>query len=224
MSEETNTALFVGGLFLLIAVACVVFAWLREEQQLKPWSATDAGLALVSLICFSGGSILLYQGLSGQQENLFLPSMVCSAIGALASLGIVFLRASPTELGLRRFPVKWVLLGLGLVLPFMLFTWGWMELVEWFAGESEEQAIVQTVRNPSGQSERVAGLVYAIVVAPLAEEIMFRGFLLGALQRAGSGRSRFLIGGGFRLLSYCGPDHTRSIKCHGVLYGMASSS
>ena len=166
MSEETNTALFVGGLFLLIAVACVVFAWLREEQQLKPWSATDAGLALVSLICFSGGSILLYQGLSGQQENLFLPSMVCSAIGALASLGSSFCEPARLNWACDVFPSSGCFWGSVLVLPFMLFTWGWMELVEWFAGESEEQAIVQTVRNPSGQSERVAGLVYAIVVAP----------------------------------------------------------
>jgi membrane protease YdiL (CAAX protease family) len=185
MSTQQITTISIGLIFLLGGVALVLNALLRRRDGPNPWNLIDAAAALMGVILFSAGGMALYTGITDQSEGLFVPVMAFSTLGALGSLALVFLRAEPEALGLTRFDWRWFGLGLLLVLPFMMISAGWISLIESLSGPQDEQSIVETIRDPGSQSEMMAGLFYAVVVAPIAEEILFRGFLLGAIERAG---------------------------------------
>jgi len=144
----------------------------------------DVGLAFLGLIGFTSAGVQIFLAVSGHSELPFLAAMVFSAVGVLASLMVVFLRASARQLGLHSVPWRWCLAGVALVIPFMGVTWGWITLVEYLAGGAEEQGIVQAVREPEDTMSQMAALIYAIGIAPIAEEILFRGFLLTGIERA----------------------------------------
>jgi hypothetical protein len=71
----------------------------------------------------------------------------------------------------------WVLfLGLALQVVLALALFPLQELVD------DDQGVVETLRDSTGAKLAVLA-AYAVIVAPLAEEVLFRGLLLRALQR-----------------------------------------
>lgn len=74
-------------------------------------------------------------------------------------------------------------LSLGAAFPVVQLA-NWFSSQVWFADQSS-QPIVQTLANDPSISMRLAIILTAVVVAPFAEEFLFRGFLYGVIRKAG---------------------------------------
>ena len=91
--------------------------------------------------------------------------------------------------GLRQRPVRAV--GLGLVLGLVFFKLGeWlqglsMEIISRLGAKPEVQPAVEALKNSSAWQDRAALAAVAVVLAPLAEELLFRGILYPAIKRGG---------------------------------------
>lgn len=96
----------------------------------------------------------------------------------------------PVELfGLNRvgFPMwlVWVIPGilLSTLLVLQLGDWARSEWLEPVFGEMEEQEIVDSMKNTTGVGLKVGLIVTACLVAPIVEELIFRGYIYGVLKR-----------------------------------------
>ena len=83
-----------------------------------------------------------------------------------------------------------VLLGIGLAFGLSYLTWVVMRLL---GSEVPEQSVVQVADRAVGLGTRAALVITAVLLAPLAEELVFRGILLRALERRLSGNAAGLV-------------------------------
>ena len=60
----------------------------------------------------------------------------------------------------------------------------WVEGLEWFMNLFDK-SILETLESVSGSSDSVSMFLYASFVAPITEELIFRGYIQGALSRYG---------------------------------------
>lgn len=97
---------------------------------------------------------------------------------------------NPVELfGLHRVSFSkwllWVLAGVLLVTPLILLLSEWTrsEWLEPVFGEMKEQEVVNSMRNTKGIGLKIGMIVSACIVAPLVEELVFRGYIYGVLKR-----------------------------------------
>ena len=128
--------------------------------------------------------------------------------GGLAALG--FRPASPAALGLA----------LALVGAFFLLATAWSSLVEHLVGEQPVQAITrQVLADPQAWSSRLA-LAYGVLLAPLVEELLFRGFLLVPLvARIGPTRGLLLTALMFGVLHAADPWTVPLLVVFGLVLG-----
>jgi membrane protease YdiL (CAAX protease family) len=96
----------------------------------------------------------------------------------------------PVELfGLNRvgFPIwlVWVIPGilLSTLLVLQLGDWARSVWLEPVFGEMEEQEIVDSMKNTTGVGLKVGLIVTACLIAPIVEELIFRGYIYGVLKR-----------------------------------------
>jgi len=155
----------------------------------EPWKvrhaigAVAAGLAasLLAALAVAPGGITPFESFA-----------VVSPIQSLVTMGVVvwLARVPPfgrEALGLRFVPSDaWGLLagaGLQIALSWIL---SWVVVV-FFGGEAPVQDVVQVVDEAVGPGTRVAVVATAVLIVPLAEELVFRGVLLRALARRFAG-------------------------------------
>ncbi|MED6314723.1 MAG: CPBP family intramembrane glutamic endopeptidase [Verrucomicrobiota bacterium] len=89
--------------------------------------------------------------------------------------------------------VRCLLLGLGtglmLVIIAMMLAWCTNELLKAFGDEAEPQKLVTLIAEEAAKSDRTASLIFfvvmAVAVAPIAEEILFRGILYPVIKQIG---------------------------------------
>jgi len=79
----------------------------------------------------------------------------------------------------------WVGGGILLATPMVLFLSEWVrsEWLEPIFGEMKEQEVVDSLKNTSGLSLKIGMIVSACIVAPIAEEVIFRGYIYSVLKR-----------------------------------------
>jgi membrane protease YdiL (CAAX protease family) len=111
---------------------------------------------------------------------------VVGATQTLVTIGVVAFLARPPgrqPLGLRpRLPdLGWLLLGAGLVVALSWATYVVIQSV--FGGDAPVQSVVQSVGEAEGWAARVAVVVVSVLLAPVSEELVFRGVLLQAVGR-----------------------------------------
>ncbi len=171
------------GLAALLGLA----GW-RLRRGPRPWTLADAALALALLLWGSvGGGLGFHRLLAGDWfwtgEAPVLPALAGTASGALVAAAFAAARAGLAGLGLGRPPWRATLLAPLLVGPFLLLTALWTTLVEALGVPVEEQRLLELLREGPVDPALAAVLIYGVLVAPLFEEVLFRGFLVPPLAR-----------------------------------------
>ena len=168
---------------LIIGIALL----LRSQRLPDTWDLIDVLLVLLVLVWMSTGSgLFTFKFATGAWVPTGDPPVVlmliATAIGTLSSTAACFWRASGKELGLVWASRRWMWVAVGLVVPFLVFSTGWVWLLEVLGYQVLEQDLLAQLR--SGELGPAAVgflLLYGVVVAPITEEVLFRGFLLPPL-------------------------------------------
>jgi membrane protease YdiL (CAAX protease family) len=200
-APEANPWL-VGALFAGSVLCCGAGLFIIR----KPWEFERFSRQFLLLILFVylgltfGAFVQHFTGRSGDQ-NLALRV----ALGALCFQGVLlamlpgFLRGHGETwrgaFGLSSSPGQAVLYGGLAACAFLplgeLLQRGSMEIISRFGVQPEAQTAVVALRSSTAWLDRAALGVVAVVLAPLAEELLFRGILYPAIKRAGFPRLAF---------------------------------
>jgi membrane protease YdiL (CAAX protease family) len=191
------------------------FAYASAVLTGKPWQLEPALQFLLRLFgCFGAGMVALagLRAAVGETAAGSLPALalgIGSTHGGVLLLTVFFLRAHAvtwTEaFGLRR-QVGWALALGGAVFVIILpVTWALQSLLAgWFQRhgfEFEQQEAVRLLRETSGFWRRGLLALFAVVIAPVAEEIFFRGLLYPLVkQHTARGFAVVTVSLGFALL------------------------
>ncbi|MGC3959252.1 MAG: CPBP family intramembrane metalloprotease [Verrucomicrobiota bacterium] len=155
-------------------------------------------LALGIFFCLCVGTLLaaLVRGKVDPQTPLSVAQIIISGLtfqGAAIVLTWRFLRENQstwlTGFGLQTRPIKAVSLGVLACIVFLPAGWGLqivsIQVMHFLGIEASVQPTLLAMRN-SGSTAQLAALgVVVILLAPLAEELLFRGILYPSLKRTG---------------------------------------
>jgi membrane protease YdiL (CAAX protease family) len=168
----------------------------------KPWKAESIiRLILSLLVCFSVGSVIVAMMHRGGAETrpLSIGQMVVAALsfqGAVLVLVTRFLRETGTTwreaFGLRQQWHRALLFGFICASLFLPVGWG----LQWVSADlmllfpklhlqPQEQQAVQTLHTAVTWEHRLLLGLITILLAPVAEEVLFRGILYPWLKQAG---------------------------------------
>lgn len=193
--------------WLALLLGVVAYKGVRLSRPAASWNAAgrvDAGSYLpADGLVVAALAVLLVGGLqaapAGEAARAATELAIGPLIGAMAMqlvfclLLLFYLRSvrglSPAELfGLRRLSVWRVLAwSLLLIAPILLVVnasaAGVMEWLKAFWPDLASQDSVQAFQKSKDPAARALMIVAAVVVAPLVEETIFRGFIYGVLKR-----------------------------------------
>lgn len=198
---------------LALVLGMIVYQWIRATRPAAEWSnmgKVDAGLFLwLDGLVVAGIAALLLSGLmSGSHEaagaaaetaqgdlelnsgslflNILFQLIICSVL-------LFYLRGlrdlNPLELfGFRRVSlgkagVYSLLFMIPTIILILLFSHTIMEWMKDFWPKMEAQQTVEAFRNSTDPLAKGMLVVAAVIVAPLVEETVFRGFIYGVLKR-----------------------------------------
>ena len=128
-----------------------------------------------------------------------------ATVGVLALLGMVKGRGSLlADYGLivRLRDWRWLLVGIGV----SIVATGATALLDAVSGSTPQQEVVRAIER-SAPAAQVLGALAVVTLAPLAEELLFRGLLLrGLLRRTGAVWAAMISGGVFALSHLVDPS------------------
>ena len=150
----------------------------------RPWRMRDALVAFVTGVVTSTVAYLLVNGDPvADAFGVVLPAQIVGMVGALAWIGR---RRQPWRHALR-WSARWsdlvgipIGFGIQVVLALVLAT-----LIETFGLESPGQHVLYTAADAATAGQWVLVVLGAVVLAPVAEEILFRGVMVRALENRG---------------------------------------
>lgn len=146
-----------------------------------PWSVRETFIGVGIIVCFTLGAVALSD--LWRQTLLFqtFGIMALESIYALPVLGLVVLRKIPwSTFGLRNFDPKSLGLGCGLTLGGYVMIALHNILLTIFNLQTQGLEISRIF----GQLKSPVGVVVAaVVLAPMTEELFFRGFLFAGLEQ-----------------------------------------
>lgn len=155
-----------------------------HPPERRPWRMRDALVAFLAGVVTSTVAYLVVGGDSVSETfGVVLPAQMVGMVGALAWLGR---RRQPWRPALR-WSARWsdlvgVPIGFGIqvVLALLLAT-----LIETFGLELPGQEVLDTAAGATTAGQWVLVVLGAVVLAPVAEEILFRGVMVRALENRG---------------------------------------
>ena len=191
MTPAAVTFLSCGGFLLLLAF----YGWLGVRSS-RHTILTTGPFAIPDAVCAGILSLwmisVIWQA-TGSAPVITLGSLVansavylCLIMGILGVIG--FRGLSPGEIfGLQpRLFGKAALSGLlWLVITYPLILAAQLLIQKLFGADDDSQQIVHYFLEHPDARHRIAVIVMAVVVAPVAEEIIFRGYLYGVVRRYG---------------------------------------
>jgi uncharacterized protein len=218
----------VGGVLLLIGIACdvIVLARFAKPGQfkvpVKSWGLREVSVvaaALLGLLVISNG---IYAAVGAvrhadllKHTELIIPVELTLRVGALAGF-VVYLR----HRNLRVIPalgidataphtaLKWGLIfGLASLPPVALIIFASESVCRLIGLDPSDQPIAELFLSTQSPALLVCLILFAIGVAPLFEEVFFRGFAYPALkQRWGAGRALVVVSAVFALSHFHAPS------------------
>ena len=159
-----------------------------------PWRPRDAAVAVVAGII---ASIVVFALVGGETDPLRLFGLVVPAQSAatLAAVGVLSRRRIDwRETFSASISVRdaWgLLIGAGLQLGLSLIAY-WV-IVGLLGGEAPTQEVVEAATDAVRPLERLLMVLGVVLLAPVSEELVFRGVLLGALRRTRSDRFAVVV-------------------------------
>jgi membrane protease YdiL (CAAX protease family) len=190
---------------LFLPVTMAAFAGAAGTLVLisKPWAPEALGRRLVTLLVCSYGALLLgfwaqqLSGVGGSETSIWRVVIASLSFqGAGLILIARFLREHQVSwseaFGFTNGRRKALLLGVLVALIFLPLGWGLQQAsafvmthLPFFKLQPDEQLPVRVLRVSMSWPGRITLGVAAILLAPLAEEILFRGILYPAVKQAG---------------------------------------
>ena len=156
------------------------------EPRWSPWGAPLALLLAITLALLLGSVVYVVSDAVAGEGDTPGANLVATALGDLCFItgAVVLARASgrttPEQFGLR--PTRfWPAVGLavGAYVTFILFTGLWLNLV----GETTtDDQTLDKLGVEHSTAALVASVAVVCVLAPIAEEFLFRGFMFSALR------------------------------------------
>lgn len=212
-----------GGIALSVAISAgIALPILRTQFRSRPlaevpWGSPDAVLvfflllSFLYLISFSGGDARPPEPPEGESRIPAILGDIAFQIlfaGGIAGLAAIRLRRSPAaDLGLLR-PLRLREAG---ALAGLLIAWipaqigsylGWLCVLDRIGVRFDLQTPIQILRD-GGTAERSLVVIFAVALAPVCEETVFRGYLHGGLRRVlGRGPSLFMTAALFALFHH----------------------
>lgn len=158
----------LGGVDLIAVFLLIAFFYLSFLSD--PLAPTDRVMSLNLIV-------------AGLVMNLFLMTIVLVTVQWVGG-------RNPVDLfGLSQvnFPkwLLWVIGGILLSTPLVLFLSDWMRHIwlEPLFGEIKEQEVVDSMKNASSIGLKTGMIISACLIAPLVEEVVFRGYIYGVLKQ-----------------------------------------
>lgn len=148
----------------------------------RSWSVVD--FILVILGGFLGAGLFLGVTLAlGDSEFLLVLGLAGQYIGHLVVLWLLSKGRDPNSLGFSIKGTDALFLGLGLLLQLMLAVL-FLPLTTWLFPEGDSaQQIGDAIAALDTTAARVGAVVVAVVLAPITEELAFRGVLLQTMRK-----------------------------------------
>lgn len=173
--------------------------WQRQPDAAETFGPREAGIAaaLTALIVLAAATTFAAPALPGaaatpEGRMIVLSVVVTTVVEGLLVAGLlgalVWRGLSPAALfGFERLPV-WGALGrgVGLLLVALPVVYATMTLTQRLTGGAERHGQEEAVRLVLASREvapRLAMILAAVVVAPVVEELVFRGYLYGVMRR-----------------------------------------
>ncbi len=155
----------------------------------SPWRPRDAAIAIVAGVAASAFVLVL---LGGEVDPMELFGLVVPAqgVGMIAAVWELSKRRSDWRRALSVSVAAsdaWGLL-IGVVLQFGLSLVAYLVIAGLLGGDAPTQEIIEVAADTVGSGERLLVVVGVVLLAPISEELVFRGVLLGALQQTRSDR------------------------------------
>lgn len=159
---------------------------LQPDQKLigPPWGLADFLMVVLGgyLAVFVAGFLLI--GVDAGAPLLVVVSALAMALGQAGGVAAILQRrkATLTDLGfeVRAIDGAYLLLGVGLQVAMAL---AFQPLAEAVDSDGTTQAVADSIAGAQGLTLRIAIVVLIGLVAPIMEEIAFRGVLLSATRR-----------------------------------------
>ena len=152
-----------------------------ENEIIVPWSLREIIYALISIIFLSIGMIWV----AYQWPTLTNFAMIFyEFLFIIPVLVILFIKkAAINTLGLRRVSLENLALGCGLLFGAYMLIMVHNMLLMSFGVAPQGEYLLELFNGEDGGEGRMGVLVIAaVVIAPFAEEIFFRGFIFGGLR------------------------------------------
>ncbi len=165
-----------------------------------------------ALAAFGAGvlaSVPAYLLIRSGGVTVFESFAVVGGAQTLVTIGVVsWLARAPS----RRLPglrprlsdVGWLFVGAGLVLALSWATY--VVIQSLFGGDAPVQSVVQSVGEAEGPAARLAVVAVSVLLAPISEELVFRGVLLSAVGRRLSARWAAAVTGALFALTHLALD------------------
>lgn len=145
------------------------------------WRGRDFGLVMIAGLLVGGALYAAGAALGWSDETLLVTSAYGQYVGhILALVALARRRGGSSSLGFSVSPTDTWYVGLGLVLQ-VIMPLLFLPLAN-LAGEAEAgQVVSDQIRQFGGLGARAAMAVFLAVIAPITEEVIFRGVLLKAM-------------------------------------------
>ena len=173
-----------------------------------PWRPRDAAVAVFAGLA---ASVIALMALGGEATTVELFGLVvpAQAGGTLLAVAVVARRRTEWRTALLvqidRRDVVGLLIGGGLQLLLSLVAY-WVVVVL-LGGDAPTQEVVEAATDAIRGGERILVVIGVVVLAPVSEELVFRGVLLAALRRTRGDRfAVFGSAGAFALLHLLDPN------------------
>lgn len=190
MIDDDLAWLSVGGMAGAGLVGLLQVARWRATRQPDRWGALDLIIACGALFWGSAlGGILgwrLTMGTWDPGADPVVPLSVAiagTALGSCLASAYALRRAGPDGLGFAPARGRDYAAALALLLPFWGLSFGWSLVLEAQGVSEFEQDLLVQVRTAIGTPAGAGALLYGVLVAPVLEELLFRGFVLPPLVR-----------------------------------------
>lgn len=198
--------LFLGVASICLAVGWAIFAHILKRSELRlsdrAWTVDSVLALLLRLIaCFMVVGLSSYLvdrhwDIASAERKQIVISVSGTLFFQVALLFLIRSFLQENQLGWSsafgfRCPGAWKGIALGVCLAAVLLPvnvgliWLSQKGMEWWSIQPVVQQTIETLRMNTGLHDRLFMGVLAIVMAPLSEELLFRGILYPAIKQAG---------------------------------------